>query len=113
MKELRDKAEKHVFQAEVDRMMKLIINSLYKNKEVCIILDLFINIYILCVFTEKPYSKPLERNVVYIPIITLSHAMSVCQNNPWLYNLTGRQHLFAARRKTVCKYFTASILVVM
>ena len=34
MKELRDKAEKHVFQAEVDRMMKLIINSLYKNKEV-------------------------------------------------------------------------------
>ena len=82
MKELRDKAEKHVFQAEVDRMMKLIINSLYKNKEVCIILDLFINIYILCVFTEKPYSKPLERNVVYIPIITLSHAMSVCQNNP-------------------------------
>jgi hypothetical protein len=34
MKELRDKSEKHVFQAEVDRMMKLIINSLYKNKEV-------------------------------------------------------------------------------
>jgi len=34
MKELRDSAEKHVFQAEVDRMMKLIINSLYKNKEV-------------------------------------------------------------------------------
>ena len=27
------------------------------------------NIYILCVFTEKPYSKPLERNVVYTPII--------------------------------------------
>lgn len=34
MKELREKAEKHVFQAEVNRMMKLIINSLYKNKEV-------------------------------------------------------------------------------
>ena len=34
MKDLRDKAEKHTFQAEVDRMMKLIINSLYKNKEV-------------------------------------------------------------------------------
>lgn len=34
MKELRDKSEKHVFQAEVDRMMKLIINSLYKNKEI-------------------------------------------------------------------------------
>ncbi|WAR26035.1 ENPL-like protein [Mya arenaria] len=34
MKELRDKAEKHAFQAEVNRMMKLIINSLYKNKEI-------------------------------------------------------------------------------
>jgi len=35
MKELQEKSEKHHFQAEVDRMMKLIINSLYKNKEVC------------------------------------------------------------------------------
>ena len=34
------------------------------------------NIYILGVFTEKPYRKPLGRNVVYIPIITLSHATS-------------------------------------
>lgn len=34
MKELREKSEKHVFQAEVNRMMKLIINSLYQNKEV-------------------------------------------------------------------------------
>ena len=34
MKHLREKAEKHNFQAEVSRMMKLIINSLYKNKEV-------------------------------------------------------------------------------
>ena len=45
-------------------------------------------IYILGVFTEKPYSKPLESNVVYIPIITLSHATSQDfkwrQNKPWL-----------------------------
>lgn len=34
MKELRDKAEKHTFQTEVNRMMKLIINSLYRNKEI-------------------------------------------------------------------------------
>jgi len=34
MKLLRDKAEKHEFQAEVNRMMKLIINSLYRNKEI-------------------------------------------------------------------------------
>jgi len=34
IKEIREKSEKHMFQAEVNRMMKLIINSLYKNKEV-------------------------------------------------------------------------------
>ncbi|KAF6714978.1 Endoplasmin [Oryzias melastigma] len=34
VKELREKSEKHAFQAEVNRMMKLIINSLYKNKEI-------------------------------------------------------------------------------
>ncbi|XP_020559565.1 endoplasmin [Oryzias latipes] len=34
IKELREKSEKHMFQAEVNRMMKLIINSLYKNKEI-------------------------------------------------------------------------------
>ncbi|KAJ9601674.1 hypothetical protein L9F63_000207, partial [Diploptera punctata] len=34
IKELRDKAEKFTFQAEVNRMMKLIINSLYRNKEI-------------------------------------------------------------------------------
>ena len=30
----RDSAEKHAFQAEVNRMMKLVITSFYKNKEV-------------------------------------------------------------------------------
>jgi len=34
IKQMRDSAEKHAFQAEVNRMMKLIINSLYRNKEV-------------------------------------------------------------------------------
>merc|ERR1711935_420058 len=34
MKQVREKAEKHQFKAEVNRMMKLIINSLYKNKEI-------------------------------------------------------------------------------
>merc|ERR1712142_161903 len=34
IKQLREAAEKHHFQAEVSRMMKLIINSLYKNKEI-------------------------------------------------------------------------------
>lgn len=34
IKEMREQSEKHVFQAEVNRMMKLIINSLYRNKEI-------------------------------------------------------------------------------
>ncbi|KAF5272209.1 hypothetical protein FQA39_LY01291 [Lamprigera yunnana] len=34
LRELREKAEKFTFQAEVNRMMKLIINSLYRNKEI-------------------------------------------------------------------------------
>nr|CAB3254423.1 endoplasmin-like [Phallusia mammillata] len=34
VKQLREQSEKHVFQAEVNRMMKLIINSLYRNKEI-------------------------------------------------------------------------------
>lgn len=34
MKELREKSDKFHFQAEVNRMMKLIINSLYRNKEI-------------------------------------------------------------------------------
>ena len=32
MKRMREQAEKHEFQAEVNRMMKLIINSLYRFK---------------------------------------------------------------------------------
>ena len=34
LKEIREKAEKFNFQTEVNRMMKLIINSLYRNKEI-------------------------------------------------------------------------------
>jgi len=34
MRELRESAEKFAFQAEVNRMMKLIINSLYRNKDI-------------------------------------------------------------------------------
>ena len=55
------------------------------------LLNQFIGLFIILgVFTEKPYSKPLKLNVVYIPfpIITTSHATSnefKCrQNKPWL-----------------------------
>ena len=42
--------------------------------KICI---LFTNIFILGVFTEKPYNKPLERKVVYILITTSGHATSL------------------------------------
>ena len=35
------------------------------------------NIYILDVFTEKPYNKALECSEVYIPITTSNHATSM------------------------------------
>ena len=48
--------------SETQNLRKVIINAqIHSNLE---------NIYVLGVFTEKPLSKPLERSVVYIPIIT-------------------------------------------
>lgn len=47
-KELREKAEKFTFQTEVNRMMKLIINSLYRNKEVCCHLLTVLNHFVTC-----------------------------------------------------------------
>ena len=55
---------------------------------------LFQNIYICGVFTDNPYSKLLEHNVVYIPITTLnlvaSHEFNWRQTKA-LYNLIGHQ----------------------
>ena len=39
-------------------------------------MTIFIYIYILSVFTEKPYNKAVGRNEVYVSIITSSHATS-------------------------------------
>ena len=56
MKELREKSEKFAFQTEVDRMMKLIINSLYRNKEVIQTVKFTINIpYLNIEFTFSVY----------------------------------------------------------
>ena len=49
VKNLRESSEKHVFHAEVNRLMKLIINSLYKNKEVSILVCYFSKIVRFCV----------------------------------------------------------------
>ena len=52
------------------------------------------------VFTEKPYSKPLERNLLYIPIITTSLATSVTSEQTMaLYNLVGRRRCLAVKKK--------------
>ena len=62
---------------------------------------------LLGVFTEKPYSKSLEGNEVYIPI--------TCdvKINMVLYSLTGHQRCSAVSRKTACKCLTASILALI
>lgn len=60
IKELREKSEKHAFQAEVNRMMKLIINSLYKNKEVS--RKSFFYIYILHV----QHGFQIDRQLIHI-----------------------------------------------
>ena len=46
------------------------------SREMNLALWIMVYIYILGVLIEKPCSKPLECNVVYVPIITLSHATS-------------------------------------
>ena len=85
---------------------------------------LWYNIYILGVFTEKPYSKQLECNLVYIPIITLSHATSHDfkwhQNKPWLSTIwldvsdvMMSLTLFRCWQKNACKCFPASILALI
>ena len=49
-------------------------------------LYIFSNIHI-SVFTDKPYSKPLECNVVYIPVITLNHGTLKGFYGVKIYNL--------------------------
>ena len=71
-------------------------------------------IYILGVFTEKSYSKPLARNVVYIPIIILNHATSHDHSSlqsDWTSATSWRHwRCSVISRKTACKCFPASIL---
>ena len=47
---------------------------------------------------EKPYGKPLERYAVYSSITTLLHAKSHdvkwCQNKPWFSNLIERRRRY-------------------
>ena len=69
---------------------------------------LLLYIYILGVFTEEHYSKPLEQNVVYIPITTPYDVSDVKINHGFLQS-DWTLVLSAVSRKYVCKYFTASV----
>ena len=66
MKQLRDSAEKYTFQAEVNRMMKLIINSLYRNKEVSTEIT----------FPSSPLPPPLPH--LHLLFYKQSHDLHVC-----------------------------------
>ena len=79
------------------------------------------NIYNLSVFTEKPYSKAVERNEVYVSIITSSHATSHDgkwrQNKPWpstiWLDIGDVNDGSAVHNKTVCKCLPGSNLARM
>ena len=66
------------------------------------------NIYILTGFINKSFSKPLERNVVYIPIIISPSVAS--KETTALCNLIGRRRCSAVTRKNAIKCVTASVL---
>ena len=75
MKELREKAEKFAFQAEVSRMMKLIINSLYRNKEVRKVLQNFLAMFL---FSVSPFL-----GLVPIPIAGFGKKIKLTSSLPF------------------------------
>ena len=71
------KRRDHKAEIRFARFLKLVkINVAY----IFLRVGILAYIYILGVFTEGPYSKPLERYVVYIPITTSSHDTSMTSN---------------------------------
>ena len=89
----QEKKKKHLFPSDSSNFPPLHwripqIFSTVTHTFTCFAYVYLRTIYILAVFAEKPHCKPLERNVVCIPIITLSHATSHDfnwrQNKPWL-----------------------------
>ena len=72
----------------------LLCNRHFKTKAY-----LVCNIYIRGVFTEKPYSKPLERNVVYIPIKTSPRDVSDVKINHGFPQSDRKSALFHNKEK--------------
>ena len=72
---LRDKRLFEIIEVEIMRIdcIKKYEQTGRMNSSYC-----YLNIYILGVFSEKHYynSQPLERDVVYIPVMLLIHATS-------------------------------------
>ena len=88
LKELRDHADNNIVIMLVGNKSDLRHLRAVPTDEAKTFAGIIVNIYILDVFNEKPFSKPLEPNLVYILIITLSRATShdfkSRQNKPWL-----------------------------
>ena len=100
LKELRDKSEKHQFQAEVNRMMKLIINSLYRNKEIFLrelisnASDALDKIRLLSL-TDKGVLDSTNEMSIKIKADKDNHILSITDTGTWLIWLSCKKYFIS------------------